>query len=347
MGLGTNHQTITTTANFIPEIWSDETIAVYKQQLVLGNLVKKIPFKGKKGDTLHIPNPARGSASVKAASTQVTLIADTAGVIDIAIDKHYEYSYLFEDIADIQALNSMRGFYIDSAGYGLAKRVDQELHKLGAGLQGGATPAAATLYEKGFIGGDGITTFSGAANTNTGNGTALTDTGLRRMIQTLEDSDVNSGECAIILPPVEMNVLRGISRFTEQAFVGDGSVLKTGVFGALYGLDVYATSLCPYIHVNSVTGTQSVTFTSTAPTGASFADDYALVVDWNTSSPNDTKYRAGMILHKEGICLAEQLGVRVQQQYKQEYLGTLVTADTIFGVKELRDYGGVAFVVPA
>lgn len=53
MPLGTNNTTITTSANFIPEIWSDETLAAYKQKLVLGNLVKKISFKGKKGDTLN------------------------------------------------------------------------------------------------------------------------------------------------------------------------------------------------------------------------------------------------------------------------------------------------------
>lgn len=46
MALGANHSTITTSANFIPEIWSDETIATYKSKLVLGNLVTKINFKG-------------------------------------------------------------------------------------------------------------------------------------------------------------------------------------------------------------------------------------------------------------------------------------------------------------
>jgi len=81
MALGTNHSTITTSANFIPELWSDEVIGAYKQNLVLANLVTKMSHKGKKGDTIHIPKPARGSASVKAAGSQVTLIADTAGVV--------------------------------------------------------------------------------------------------------------------------------------------------------------------------------------------------------------------------------------------------------------------------
>ncbi|MEY3279848.1 MAG: hypothetical protein RIR63_1040 [Actinomycetota bacterium] len=82
MALGSNQVTITTAANFIPEQWSDEVIAAYKQKLVLGNLVTRMSFKGKKGDTLHLPVPARGDASAKAANTQVTLVADTAGVVE-------------------------------------------------------------------------------------------------------------------------------------------------------------------------------------------------------------------------------------------------------------------------
>ena len=44
--------------------------------------------------------------------------------------------------------------------------------------------------------------------------------------------------------------------------------------------------------------------------------------------------------------LAEQVGVRSQTQYKQEYLGDLFTSDTIYGVGTLRHDAGVAFVVP-
>lgn len=293
---------------------------------------------------MHIPVPARGSASAKAASTQVTLIADTATAVDLLINKHFEYSKLYEDIAEMQALASMRKFYTDDAGYALAKRVDQDLHLLGAGFNAGSIAGATNLYEKAVIGGDGSTNFAG---TGGGNGTALTDAGLRKMIQTLEDQDVNSSECTIVIPPVEANVLRGISRFTEQAFVGDGDVIKTGRLGNLYGLEVFVSTNCPFIHCNSVTNTQSVTFSSTAPTGASFADEFALTVDWDTSTPTDTKYRAGMILHKDAMALAEQMSIRTQSQYKQEYLGTLVTSDTVYGTKELRDYAALAFVVPA
>jgi hypothetical protein len=350
MGLGTNNTTITTSDKWIPEQWEDDAIATYKTKTVMANLVKRMNHKGRKGDTFHIPSPGRGEASAKVANTQVTLVADTATEVLVYVDKWYEYSKLYEDMADIQSLNGMKSFYTEDAGYALAKRIDRELHKLGAGFNAGTVATATALYEKAVIGSDGSTNFSGSANTNTGNGAAITDAAIRRMIQTLEDSDVNSMELSLVLPPVESNVLRGISRFTEQAFVGEAggnNVIRTGRLGNLYGVELFVSSNCPWIHVNSQTGTQSVTFSSTAPTGASYSDDFAIAVDWNTSSPTDTKYRAGMMFHKDSLVLVEQQGIRTQKQYKQEYLGYLVTTDCIFGTKELRDYGGLSIIVPA
>ena len=40
--------------------------------------------------------------------------------------------------------------------------------------------------------------------------------------------------------------------------------------------------------------------------------------------------------HKDSMVLVEQVAVRSQTQYKQEYLGTLFTADTLYGVKAMR-----------
>jgi N4-gp56 family major capsid protein len=346
MALGSGHNTITTGANYIPEVWSNEVIAAYKTNTVMRNLVTLINHQGKKGDTIHIPNFTRGSANSKSASTQVTLNSATHNVTDVSINKHYEYSRLIEDLLDVQALPTLRQQYTDDAGYALAKQVDQDLHILTATLAGG-TNSAAALYEKGVLGSDGSTVFSGSANTNTGNGTSLADAGVRKMIQTLDDNDVPMEGRSFIIPPVEAKNIRGIARFTEQAFAGDGKTIRTGMIADLYGIPVYISTNCPWVHVNSVTGTQSGTFSSTAPTGASYVDAYGNTVDWSTSSPTDTKYRVGVLLHKSALALAEQMGVRSQSQYKQEYLADLFTADTIYGVAELRDTSGVPFVVPA
>lgn len=342
MAYPTGGVTLTTSDKFIPELWSDETLAAYKSKLVLANLVTKISFKGKKGDTLHIPVPARGSATAKADLTVVTLVADTATSVDVLINKWFEYSKLYEDMAEMQALSSMRQFYTQDAGYALAKKVDQDLHLLGHYLQSGnTTPANTNLYETGVIGGDGSTAFSGATP---GNGTALTDAGIRRAMQTLEDSDVDSSELNFIIPPVEARVLRGIARFTEQAFVGNGDTIKTGRLGNVYGMEVFTSSNCPWIHVQGTDSLQAVNFSSTTLT-ASYVDAYGITTDF--TGDTDTKYRPCLMLHKDAFAHAEQMGIRTQSQYKQEYLGTLVTADTIYGTKTLRSYAGIALIVPA
>jgi len=311
MALGSNHQTTTTAANFIPELWSDEVIAGYKKNLVLGNVVTKINHNGKKGDTIHIPAPVRGSANLKSANSQVTLQGDTHSTVNLSIDKHYEYSVVIEDITEVQALSSLRRFYTDDAGYALATQVDTDLFVQSESLQGGTK--GANTWAAAVIGGDGVTAYDQTANTNAGNGSDITDAGIRKMILTLDNADVPMDNRCMVIPPIAANDMLGINRFTEQQYIGDGSAIKTGKIGSIYGMDVYVSSNCPT----------------------------------ETAADTSTTYRVGLMMHKEALALVEQMGVRSQTQYKQEYLGDLFTADTLYGVGELRDNAGVAFVVPS
>ena len=279
-----NSVTTTPADKFIPDIWSDEIVAAYKKNLVLANIVMKMNFKGKKGDTIHVPAPTRGSASAKTATNAVTLIAATESEVQILINKHYEYSRLIEDIVEAQALNSLRQFYTNDAGYALARQVDTDLIQLGRAFNGAtvgtddyATAAATT---KAFIGSDGTTAY----NSSTSNAAGLTDVAIRRTIQRLDDNDTPMDGRFFIIPPSSRNTLMGLARYTEQAFVGDGNAIRNADTGA----------------------------------GASATD------------------RICLMGHKESMVLVEQMGVRSQTQYKQEYLGTLFTSDMLYGVKAMR-----------
>jgi N4-gp56 family major capsid protein len=53
-----------------------------------------------------------------------------------------------------------------------------------------------------------------------------------------------------------------------------------------------------------------------------------------------------LLFQKDAIVMAEQLGVRSQTQYKQEFLANLFTSDTLYGVAVLRPESGVTLVVP-
>jgi N4-gp56 family major capsid protein len=310
MALGTNHVTKTTADKFIPEIWSDEIIAAYKANLVAANLFSKMSFKGKKGDTLHIPKPTRGSASAKAASSQVTLIAATESEVQVLINKHYEYSRLIEDIVETQALSSLRRFYTDDAGYALATQVDTDLIQLGRAVGTGTAYSTAAASTNAFIGSTGATVY----NSSTSNAAALGDAGIRRSIQRLDDADVPMSDRFLIVPPTTRNTLMGLARFTEQSFTGEaagGNTIRNGQIGDVYGVKVYVST------------------------------------NADTAAGNSATDRICLLAHKDAFVLAEQMGVRSQTQYKQEYLGTLFTSDMLYGVAELRDSSAVALAVPA
>lgn len=283
-------------ADFIPEIWALETVAAYKANLVMAALVSLIPHVGKKGDLIHIPAPTRASASSKAANTVVSLLtyADTTEK-SVTIDQHFHYARLLEDRAEIQGLPSIRRFFTDDAGYALAKQTDTSLLQLAATWGGG------TAYSDAVIGSDGSTNWSQAGS---GNGAAIADAGLRRVVQTFDDEDVPGRDRFLVLPPIEKRKLLGNSRYTEQAFVGEtgmGNSIRNGLVGDLYGMEIYVSSNCETLEAN-----------------------------------DSTVYRAAVAFQRDSLVLAEQLTPRMQEQYKLEALGTLMVADALYGTSTIR-----------
>jgi len=318
MALGTNHVTNTTGATFIPELWSDEIIASYKSNLVLANLVNKMPMKGKKGDSLHIPQPTRGNASQKAVETQVTLIAATESEVIVNIDKHYEYSRLIEDITDVQALSSMRRFYTDDAGYALAKQVDSDLFVLGTGFGDGTVAAGAPadwVHSNAFYV-DGANGIAAYAQDTVASTDLFSDLAFRQLITQLDNNDTPMDSRALVIPPSVRETIMGIDRYQSSDFVNERGVVN-GKIGSLYGVDVYVSTNCPEIESAGENAGGSV------------------------------QVKGAMLLHKDAMVLAEQMGVRSQSQYKQEFLGDLFTADTLYGTQVLRPESGLVIAVPA
>tara|TARA_R100000808_G_scaffold4163_4_gene13880 strand:+ start:1447 stop:2361 length:915 start_codon:yes stop_codon:yes gene_type:complete len=298
----TNAVTTTTGNDFIPELWSDEVIASYKANLVLGGICTGFDHQGRKGDVINIPTPTRLSANSKTEADTVTLNSHSSGNTAINIDKHFEYSVLFEDHSSALALDSIRTFHTDDAGHALSKQVDTDLVQLGRSLQSGPGTNA---YPNAFIGSDGNSSFTGS------NEAAVTDVGIRRSIQRLDDADVPQSQRYMIIPPVAKNSVLGLARFTEQAFVGEigaGNSIRNGRVGNVYGMEILVSTNC------------------------------------DTANGGE---RVILIMHRSAFALAQSIAIRVQTQYMQEYLGTLLTADTLYGVAELRNDAGLCLIVPA
>ena len=303
---------VTEAATFIPELWSDEIVAAYKKNLNMANLVNKMSMVGKKGDTLHIPKPTRGSAAAKAENTAVTIQADTESEVTVTINKHYEYSRMIEDIVGVQALDSMRRFYTDDAGYALAKQVDDDLFALGKSVGDGDGSSWVTSNAYYIDGTSGLSSY--AADTVT-TADVFTDAGFRDLIKLMDDADVPMEGRFLIVPPSARRDILGISRYNSSDFV-DGRSTQTGLIGNLYGIDIYVSSNCPTIETA--------------------AENLA-----------DGAVKAGILGHRDTFVLAEQMGVRSQTQYKQEYLADLFTADTLYGTQVLRPETGFVLAMPA
>ena len=308
----------TAAGTFIPEIWSDEIIAAYQKNLKMAPLVKRMSMTGKKGDVIHIPKPTRGAASAKAEATAVTIQANLESELTITVDRHFEYSRLIEDIVEVQALSSLRQFYTEDAGYQLALKVDTDLINAATGFGDGtrtASPsdAASWINSNSYYvnASSGLATF--AADT-VATGDNFTDLALREAIKLMDDADVPMDGRVLVIPPAARKSIMGIDRYVSSDFVG-GRGVESGLIGNLYGVDVYVSSNAPTLE--------------TAAQNAGGSIDV----------------RGCLFFHKDALVMAEQLAVRSQTQYKQEYLSTLFTSDTLYGVETYRPEAGFIIAI--
>jgi N4-gp56 family major capsid protein len=152
---------------------------------------------------------------------------------------------------------------------------------------------------------------TGAAEAYDADGTAdigaFNDKGFRDLIQILDDASVPMDNRVLVIPPSAVNEIRGIDRYNSADFV-DGRGVQNGQIGSLYGIDVFVSTNAPVM---------------------------------------ETGVKAGLLMHKDAFVLCEQMAVRSQTQYKQEYLATLYTADTLYGLDVYRPEAGIVIALPA
>ncbi len=149
-----------------------------------------------------------------------------------------------------------------------------------------------------------INTTDGTLEAYDADGTAdigdFSDGAFRALIQKMDDADVPMDNRCFVIPPSLRNAIMGEDRYMSSDFV-DGRGVQNGLIGTLYGIDVFVST--------------------------------------NVATP-ESGVRAAQLLHKDTYVLAEQQAVRSQTQYKQEFLGTLYTADTLYGTQVLRPDAG-------
>ena len=154
-----------------------------------------------------------------------------------------------------------------------------------------------------------INTTTGALEAYDADGTAdigaFSDAVFRGLIQKMDDADVPMDGRTFVVPPSLRNAIMGEDRYNSTDFV-DGKGVVTGKIGNLYGVDVLVSSNVPVL---------------------------------------ETGVRGAQLIHKDTNVLAEQQAIRSQTQYKQEFLGTLYTADCLYGVLVMRPEAGFTLAV--
>lgn len=217
MGLGSNHVTVTTAANFIPELWALDVIEAAEANLVMAELVARFDdAAGEGGDAIHIPTVDDFTANDKTANGEVTPQANTEGKVDITLNQHKEVSFLIEDIVAVQGKQSLREIYTKKAGFAIAEAIDSAL----LGLYAGLTQSVSCSTE---IGADD----------------------LRDAIEYLDDADAPLADRAVVISPKQKNEMLGVDNFVSMLYVGanaENMPSRTGLLGEIYGVPVYVSS---------------------------------------------------------------------------------------------------------
>lgn len=274
----------TTSSNqhFIPEIWSEGIYKFFERKSVLRGLIEDYSavFSGAGfGDVLHIPEIGLISASDKNATEDVSYNAAATTETQLTVNKHKYVAKLFEDVLEIQGNVDMVAKYTKMMGEALARQVDADIYAELSSLEDSlalATDDTLTVAE-----------FESA-------------------LATLGENDIPymDGDVAMVVNPTLMadilNPSAGLaSYFIRNDASGEGSGLRTGNVGSLYGVDVYMSNA------------------------------------FGTGGNLDTI--SGAIFHKSACAIAVQQDVRVQSEYSIDALGTKVVADLLYGVKRIDD----------
>lgn len=272
-----------TAANvFRPNVWSKEALMFVKSNLVLLPLIKHYDADvTSSGQTLEIPNVGAISANLKAQNTVVTLNYNTETKTTITLNRHYESSFVVEDLAKIQSAYELRSDYTQAAAYAISEKIDSDI----------AT---------------GMTTAFTAYGAY---GTALNDNLILTVNRYLSENKAPRSDRSIVVHPkgeAELLAIDKYVRYDALGVGGDTNSIKNGKIGRIYGADVFMS--------------QNLVYLDTA------TDEYN-----------------HLFFHKDAWAIALQQQPRTQAQYKQEYLGWLVTVDVLYGTAQLRS--GFGFVL--
>lgn len=205
---------------FRPNVWSKEVLMFVKSNLVLVPLIKHYDADVKSsGQTLEIPNVSAISANLKSQNTVVTLNYTTETKTTITLNKHYESSFVIEDLVKIQSAFDLRSDYTQAAAYAISEKIDFNL----------ATDMTSSFTKYGAY------------------GTALNDNLILTVNRYLSENKAPRTDRSIVVHPKGEAEMLAIDKFVRHDALGTGEAIKNGKLGTIYGAEVFMSQNLVYL----------------------------------------------------------------------------------------------------
>ncbi|MDP8225622.1 MAG: phage capsid protein [Candidatus Lernaella stagnicola] len=219
--------TTTTHEEFVPEIWSAQTIDAYEKNLVIAGLLENWnPLFAGGGDTALIPvfkNLQRTDVQDIPETKQALFdpqLTDAASV-ELAIDRKKYASVEISDPLLVFANQDLIGKYTAKLGYALAEYVDYDM---------------AQIYSSSAHSAVDLTGLDAKSDAD------IIDA-LNTAVRYFDDQDLPQEGRAFVLNPKLYAAIRATDQFSSADFTGS-QAMTTGVLGSIFGVPVYmSTSL--------------------------------------------------------------------------------------------------------
>ena len=207
--------TVTTAANFIPELWADAILDYAERKFSLKNQVTDVSSLLSGGaDKLNIPRVDEESASSLSGGAAVSYSANTDEKVTLTVDQHFYSAKRIDDVVKVQESADLFNMYAKSMGYALAKKVE---NAIALEIQAGSNNDV-TL---------------GTANT-------LLSSEIRSGTQSLMDIGVDyTSDTYLYASPAAYNSLFAVDEFSLSNEAGRASAHATGSQGSIMGMDAF------------------------------------------------------------------------------------------------------------
>lgn len=307
---------------FVPEIWSTEIKKYLEDNLVMSQYIRRVPFVGRQGDTIRLPNLGRLGVNTKLPGSPVNFQSRKETEYKMTVDQYKEASIAVEDIVQIQSHTDMRALYTMEAGRALARDMDDSILALRASIKGENTSD------------HDITSADPISYSDILDAWELLNT--KRVPK--------DGRVIIISPQQEASMLSAGTLsdvFINREASGNISDVKTGVIGQVLGVPVVTTTA---LQANSDDGFTNGDDASPSPTpGYNSTALYFPTQDTTSSldgTNHDDQYTA-MMLHTDWANLAVQKEPSVDATWSTEFQEWHVVQTQIYGLKLFRPDHGV------